>query len=111
MICVDCIGSAFNMKGAMQCPNCQKIEEGQWLYAKGSRPSPEYSMDDWAHDEDLYDLSYYETVIVKKSLNLMRIFFVICLHVLAAICLISALLSFCVTFATFNSLLDRNNLL
>ncbi|CAA3010395.1 E3 ubiquitin- ligase RFI2-like isoform X1 [Olea europaea subsp. europaea] len=58
---LDCIGSAFNMKGAMQCPNCQKIEEGQWLYAKGSRPSPEYSMDDWAHDEDLYDLSYYET--------------------------------------------------
>ncbi|KAK6139433.1 hypothetical protein DH2020_026819 [Rehmannia glutinosa] len=36
----------------MQCPNCRKIEKGQWLYANGSRPLPEFSMDDWAHDED-----------------------------------------------------------
>ncbi|KAM7478269.1 hypothetical protein LguiA_026482 [Lonicera macranthoides] len=57
---LDCIGSAFNIKGAMQCPNCRKIEKGQWLYANGSRPFPEFSMDDWAHDEDLYDLSYTE---------------------------------------------------
>ncbi|KAK4427633.1 E3 ubiquitin-protein ligase RFI2 [Sesamum alatum] len=57
---LDCIGSAFNIKGAMQCPNCRKIEKGQWLYANGSRPLPEFSMDDWAHDEDLYDLSYSE---------------------------------------------------
>lgn len=60
----DCIGSAFNVKGAMQCPNCRKIEKGQWLYANGSRPLPEFSMDDWAHDEDLYDLSYSEMVIL-----------------------------------------------
>ncbi|XP_047980889.1 E3 ubiquitin-protein ligase IPI1 isoform X1 [Salvia hispanica] len=57
---LDCIGSAFNSKGAMQCPNCRKIEKGQWLYANGSRPLPEFSMDDWAHDEDLYDLNYSE---------------------------------------------------
>ncbi|CAI9764777.1 unnamed protein product [Fraxinus pennsylvanica] len=57
---LDCIGSAFNIKGAMQCPNCRKIEKGQWLYANGSRPLPEFSMDDWAHDEDLYGLSYAE---------------------------------------------------
>ncbi|XP_057778121.1 E3 ubiquitin-protein ligase RFI2-like [Salvia miltiorrhiza] len=57
---LDCIGSAFNIKGAMQCPNCRKIEKGQWLYANGSRPLPEFSMDDWTHDEDLYDLSYSE---------------------------------------------------
>ncbi|XAR49150.1 hypothetical protein NMG60_11032243 [Bertholletia excelsa] len=57
---IDCIGSAFNIKGAMQCPNCRKIEKGQWLYASGSRPFPEFSMDDWVHDEDLYDLSYSE---------------------------------------------------
>ncbi|KAH6762525.1 hypothetical protein C2S52_019958 [Perilla frutescens var. hirtella] len=57
---LDCIGSAFNIKGAMQCPNCRKIEKGQWLYANGSRPLPEFNMDDWAHDEDLYDLSYSE---------------------------------------------------
>lgn len=59
----DCIGSAFNVKGIMQCPNCRKIEKGQWLYANGSRPQPEFSMDDWAHEEDLYDLSYSEMVI------------------------------------------------
>jgi hypothetical protein len=59
---VDCIGSAFNIKGAMQCPNCRKIEKGQWLYANGSRSYPEFSMDDWTHDEDLYDLSYSEMV-------------------------------------------------
>ncbi|KAK9139346.1 hypothetical protein Scep_009027 [Stephania cephalantha] len=57
---LDCIGSAFNMKGAMQCPNCRKIEKGQWLYANGNRSVPEYSMEDWAHDEDIYDLSYSE---------------------------------------------------
>lgn len=58
---LDCIGSAFNIKGAMQCPNCRKIERGQWLYASGYRPAPEFSMEDWAtHDEDLYDLSFSE---------------------------------------------------
>ncbi|XP_031269504.1 E3 ubiquitin-protein ligase RFI2-like [Pistacia vera] len=57
---LDCIGSAFNVKGAMQCPNCRKIEKGQWLYANGCRSFPEFTMDDWTHDEDLYDLSYSE---------------------------------------------------
>ncbi|GMY21750.1 E3 ubiquitin-protein ligase RFI2 [Fagus crenata] len=56
---LDCIGSAFNIKGAMQCPNCRKIEKGQWLYANGCRTFPELSMDDWNHDEDLYDLGAY----------------------------------------------------
>lgn len=64
----DCIGSAFNIKGAMQCPNCRKIEKGQWLYA-GSRPLQEFNMDDWAHDEDLYDLSYSEMVKILISGN------------------------------------------
>ncbi|EPS59281.1 hypothetical protein M569_15526 [Genlisea aurea] len=54
----DCIGSAFNAKGAMQCPNCRKIEKGQWLYANGCRPVSEFNMEDWAHDEDLNDLTH-----------------------------------------------------
>lgn len=58
----DCIGSAFNVKGAMQCPNCRKIEKGQWLYASGGRPFTEFNLEEWAHDEDLYDLSYSEMV-------------------------------------------------
>ncbi|KAI4295179.1 hypothetical protein MLD38_040559 [Melastoma candidum] len=47
---LDCIGSAFNAKGAMQCPNCRKIEKGQWLFPNGGRSFPDYSMEDWTHD-------------------------------------------------------------
>lgn len=57
---LDCIGSAFNIKGAMQCPNCRKIEKGQWLFATGCRLFTDVSFEDWPHDEDLYDLSYSE---------------------------------------------------
>ncbi|XP_043708511.1 E3 ubiquitin-protein ligase RFI2-like isoform X1 [Telopea speciosissima] len=57
---LDCIGSAFNAKGVMQCPNCRKIEKGQWLYANGCRSFPDFGMEDFTHDEDLYDLSYSE---------------------------------------------------
>ncbi|XP_074320921.1 E3 ubiquitin-protein ligase RFI2-like [Silene latifolia] len=54
---LDCIGSAFNIKGAMQCPNCRKIEKGQWLYATSCRSFTDF-VEDWAHGEDLYDLNY-----------------------------------------------------
>ncbi|KAL1226279.1 E3 ubiquitin-protein ligase RFI2 [Cardamine amara subsp. amara] len=58
---LDCIGSAFNMKGAMQCPNCRNVEKGHWLYANGStRPFPEFVMEDWTPEEDLYGLTYPE---------------------------------------------------
>lgn len=57
---LDCIGSAFNIKGAMQCPNCRKIEKGQWLFATGCRSFTDISFEDWPHDEDLYDLGYSE---------------------------------------------------
>ncbi|XP_078445590.1 RING/U-box superfamily protein [Wolffia australiana] len=56
---LDCIGSAFNVKGMMQCPNCRKIEKGNWLYANG-RSYPEAGIDDWGYDEDIYDLNYAE---------------------------------------------------
>ncbi|KAF5744140.1 hypothetical protein HS088_TW08G00736 [Tripterygium wilfordii] len=58
---LDCIGSAFNMKGAMQCPNCRKVEKGQWLYVTGPvRSLPELSMDNLITDEDVYGLSFSE---------------------------------------------------
>ncbi|GMI85813.1 RED AND FAR-RED INSENSITIVE 2 [Hibiscus trionum] len=58
---LDCIGSAFNMKGAMQCPNCRKVEKGQWLYANGStRPLPELTMEEWTVEEEYYDPVYSE---------------------------------------------------
>ena len=74
---LDCIGSAFNIKGAMQCPNCRKIEKGQWLYANGCRSYPEFSMDEWTHDEDLYDLSYSEMVIVLLTCGLFVFYFML----------------------------------
>lgn len=49
----------------MQCPNCRKIEKGQWLYSNGSRPNAEFNMEDWVHDEDLYDISYSEMVRIS----------------------------------------------
>ncbi|KAJ8444042.1 hypothetical protein Cgig2_020888 [Carnegiea gigantea] len=48
---LDCIGSAFNIKGKMQCPNCRKVEKGRWLYSSGStNSSSELSMDDGGLD-------------------------------------------------------------
>ena len=54
----DCIGSAFNAKGVMQCPKCRKIEKGNWLYANGSHPSQDPNIDE--HDEDFPDVGYSE---------------------------------------------------
>ncbi|KAJ7542181.1 hypothetical protein O6H91_10G093600 [Diphasiastrum complanatum] len=51
---LDCIGSAFNAKGSMQCPNCRSVEEGQWLYANGVRRLEDSSMD--GIDQDAYEL-------------------------------------------------------
>ncbi|WOK95575.1 hypothetical protein Cni_G04282 [Canna indica] len=56
---LDCIGSAFNAKGAMQCPNCRKVEKGRWLYANGNRSSADFDIDGWVTD-DIYDLGYSE---------------------------------------------------
>uniref|UniRef100_A0A0E0ENE8 RING-type domain-containing protein n=1 Tax=Oryza meridionalis TaxID=40149 RepID=A0A0E0ENE8_9ORYZ len=52
----DCIGSAFNAKGAMQCPNCRKIEKGRWLYASGHHPSPDIDIGGWVTGET-YDIT------------------------------------------------------
>nr|CAD1829934.1 unnamed protein product [Ananas comosus var. bracteatus] len=57
---LDCIGSAFNAKGLMQCPNCRKVEKGNWRFANGYRPPPDVNIDEWTNDEDLYDPGYSE---------------------------------------------------
>ncbi|KAG2316135.1 hypothetical protein Bca52824_019257 [Brassica carinata] len=56
---LDCIGSAFNAKGVMQCPNCRKVEKGQWLYANGCRSHPEFNVEDWVHEDEIYDIGSY----------------------------------------------------
>ncbi|XP_058102626.1 E3 ubiquitin-protein ligase IPI1-like isoform X2 [Magnolia sinica] len=43
----------------MQCPNCRKVEKGQWLYANGCRSFAEHNVEELVN-EDLYDLSYSE---------------------------------------------------
>ncbi|KAH9603692.1 hypothetical protein KSS87_023817 [Heliosperma pusillum] len=66
---LDCIGSAFNMKGTMQCPNCRKIEKGQWLYANGSTNSSlELSMDDGGTDNYPFYFGFTEMVTADSSL-------------------------------------------
>ncbi|XP_023747907.1 E3 ubiquitin-protein ligase RFI2 [Lactuca sativa] len=52
---LDCIGSAFNSKGTMQCPNCRKVESGRWLFADAIS---ETSARDWMPNEGPHDLSY-----------------------------------------------------
>ena len=47
----DCIGSAFNAKGRMQCPNCRHVEQGQWLYANGCFLHEDF-VDDFTMDEE-----------------------------------------------------------
>jgi len=65
----------------MQCPNCRKIEKGQWLYANGSRSYPEFNTEDWTRDEDVYDLSYSEMVIETEGIViLVHVVLFIALH-------------------------------
>jgi hypothetical protein len=44
----DCIGSAFNAKGAMECPNCRRVEDGNWLMLGGNQSA----------DDALYEVPY-----------------------------------------------------
>ncbi|OEL33671.1 hypothetical protein BAE44_0005310 [Dichanthelium oligosanthes] len=65
---LDCIGSAFNAKGIMQCPNCRKIEMGNWLYPNGSRSSQDANNDEWGYDEDLYDVAHSDMPTFVKPI-------------------------------------------
>ncbi|BBG93419.1 RING/U-box superfamily protein [Prunus dulcis] len=38
---LDCIGSAFNVKGVMECPNCREIENGVWRCFENGSPEPD----------------------------------------------------------------------
>ncbi|CAM8991835.1 unnamed protein product [Rhodiola kirilowii] len=56
---LDCIGSAFNMKGAMQCPNCRTVEKGHWLYANDTAQAvPEYNINDWIPDQEPHEVPF-----------------------------------------------------
>ncbi|XP_030923680.1 uncharacterized protein LOC115950612 isoform X1 [Quercus lobata] len=53
---LDCIGSAFNVKGAMQCPNCREVESGVWRCFGDE--GPEQTIDQETNDEvaDEFDM-------------------------------------------------------
>ncbi|GJN05291.1 hypothetical protein PR202_ga22909 [Eleusine coracana subsp. coracana] len=61
---LDCIGSAFNSTGTMQCPNCRHIENGHWLYARHPIPSQSVNNDDGVFDEDLDHFAHQQGVFV-----------------------------------------------
>ncbi|KAK2970830.1 hypothetical protein RJ640_014818 [Escallonia rubra] len=60
---LDCIGSQFNVKGVMQCPNCRATEDGLWMFAAGGFEQSiniehvEHAADD-AYEMDSADLHW-----------------------------------------------------
>lgn len=57
---LDCIGSAFNVKGVMECPNCREVEKGCWLYANGPHTPCDVSMGERIHDGELSTFHHLE---------------------------------------------------
>lgn len=64
---LDCIGSAFNVKGTMQCPNCRNVENGHWLYANGCHQREE-SMAEDIMIEDEYEFTGVSELIFPHDL-------------------------------------------
>lgn len=65
----DCIGSAFNVKGAMECPNCREIENGVWRHFENQSPE--------IIDEETYDEDAEEFEMVKTRSSLVCVFYII----------------------------------
>ncbi|PWA67427.1 zinc finger, RING/FYVE/PHD-type [Artemisia annua] len=90
----DCIGSAFNTKGSMQCPNCRKVESGRWLFANGSAHAiSEDDTLDWLQTDYYHDLSHsrrYLTFSIlvnlfreaESSLNTCKLFSILTIYIL-----------------------------
>lgn len=60
----------------MQCPNCRHVENGQWLYANGSRCTDDFSFEEFSYEDDnVYHtlptlLAAQETLVSSLRLNL-----------------------------------------
>ncbi|KAM2404930.1 hypothetical protein ACFXTH_032203 [Malus domestica] len=50
---LHCVGSAFNVKGIMDCPNCCEIENDEWRYYVSC--SPDHELDLSEDDMDYED--------------------------------------------------------
>ena len=70
----DCIGSAFNVKGAMQCPNCREVESGVWRCFGDE--GPEQIIDQETNDEvaDEFDM-------VKPRSSLVYVFLILFIYI------------------------------
>ncbi|CAN6679298.1 unnamed protein product [Malus baccata var. baccata] len=62
----NCIGSAFNVKGIMECPNCCEIENGEWRYYVSRSPDHEL---DLSEDEMDYEDSPIEFLDMVKVMT------------------------------------------
>ncbi|OMO81112.1 Zinc finger, RING-type [Corchorus olitorius] len=55
---LDCIGSAFNATGNMQCPNCRQLENGQWRRFPTQATFLADHFEEGANDDDDQPLRY-----------------------------------------------------
>ncbi|KAI4338142.1 hypothetical protein L6164_016489 [Bauhinia variegata] len=62
---LDCIGSAFNFKGRMECPICRAIEPGCWRQ-KTDDHEDDYDVDDYYDDDYDYDYDYDNEQLVQE---------------------------------------------
>lgn len=72
----DCIGSAFNVKGAMQCPNCREVESGVWRCFGDE--GPEQIIDQETNDEvaDEFDMVKPRSSLVYVFLFIFYIIYI-----------------------------------
>ncbi|KAK4338941.1 hypothetical protein RND71_040403 [Anisodus tanguticus] len=50
---LDCIGSEFNVRGLMRCPNCREVEDGNWLFSEGEGPYEQYDEEESEEEDEL----------------------------------------------------------
>jgi len=66
----DCIGSAYNAKGFMECPNCRNIEPGHWQFSDGTHFNPNGMIANNEEEEEDNDPgSFSQMVIFVSFLN------------------------------------------
>uniref|UniRef100_A0A7N0TG83 RING-type domain-containing protein n=1 Tax=Kalanchoe fedtschenkoi TaxID=63787 RepID=A0A7N0TG83_KALFE len=56
---LDCIGSAFNAKKRMECPNCRKFEKGEWRFDSGFVPIADHWNYEDEEDEGMIGQSFF----------------------------------------------------
>lgn len=59
---IDCIGSAFNVKGIMECPICGEIEDGVWRYFISGSPDRELNVSEDEMDYENGPMEFFDMV-------------------------------------------------